>query len=164
MLSGSATSLAMTKAKSDYTSIDYRDKKCRLIEKTEHAVVRSCPAFAGYQIERTDWDWAQLSVLYGKNNYAVSYLGHDLGSKAEWRYRQINNKKVYHGLIFRVLNLPMDTDTGIFMNNVPKIERLVVVRLNKEKSCILGVLPTSNDMNEKARALADNPQAECVPE
>lgn len=58
----------------------------------------------------------------------------------------------------------MDTDTGIFMNNVPKIERLVVVRLNKEKSCILGILPTSNDMNEKARALADNPQAECLPE
>ena len=161
MVSGGLAS-AQSQAYSDYTTIDFDDKQCRTIEKDDisNSTTKRCPSFANYKIERSDGDWTYLTLSYG--SHKIFSMSHELGKKAEWRYRMVGNKKQYHGLIFRTLT--MQLDDGMFLSDAPMIEKLVVMRLDKEKSCILGVLPVDKNTNEKARQLADDTKAICMPD
>ena len=141
---GCGLASAQPQAYSDYTTLE----KCHIIN-DEHATTSQCPSFANYQIVRTDYDFSQLAVTYGEHQ--ISATGCDFGKKAEWRYHMVGNKKQYHGLIFRKLD-------ACGTNNASE---LVVVRLDKQNSCILDVLPADKDVNTKARQLADDLNAKC---
>ncbi len=141
---------AIAQVKSAYTSIDNNDKQCKLVDSAGGSYeIRNCPSFAGYRVERVDGkNGSGLNIGYGTK--LVAYFDNEPaglinGNTAEWRYQQSGNGQNYHALIFRTSKTP----------------RLVVIRLDKENSCILGVIPQSNDMNDKARKLADNLSARC---
>ena len=50
------------------------------------------------------------------------------------------------------------------ISNLPPTQELIVTRLNKEKSCIIGIIPQGKNMNEQARELADHKNAACMDE
>lgn len=161
MMSGSLA-LAQSQAYSDYTTIDFDDKQCRTIE-DDNPIIKRCPSFVGYEVIIGIGDaGSQLFIGYGEHGiYAPSMpLGSSLGKKAEWRYRMVGNKRQYHGLIFRTFKM-RDEDYINSNFDAPRIEELVVVRLNKEKTCILDILPVGKDVNKKARQLADDMNAIC---
>ena len=162
VMMGGGLALAQSQAYSDYTTIDFDDKQCRTIE-DDNPIVKQYPSFANYQVNHVAGDnGAQLSVSYGEHGIYVPImpLGSSLGKKAEWRYRMVGNKRQYHGLIFRTFKM-RDEDYINSNFDVPRIEELVVVRLNKEKTCILDILPVGKDVNKKARQLADDMNAIC---
>ncbi|MEM7646350.1 MAG: hypothetical protein AAF203_05530 [Pseudomonadota bacterium] len=124
----------------------------------------TCPAFGGYVVEISGGDIRySLSLHYGKKKIDLPRPGafHDMGSDViEWRFNRHNSNG--HGpfhpnaLIYR-LNVADDLTEG------PKnIDRLIVVRLNKEKSCVIGDLSKVKDMNKKARAIADDFSSPCL--
>jgi hypothetical protein len=87
---------------------------------------------------------------------------HDAGELAEWRYVRGAvspnvNELVYTSLIYR-LNYSDYASNGDIVNK----SKMVVVRLNKEKSCVIGILDNESQMNEKARVMADNGSMPCL--
>lgn len=79
---------------------------------------------------------------------------HYVGDVLEWRYRIHNGKKHHHALIYR-----------LYVNETLHQHRyrsyLVVIRLQGDASCYLGVISPKSSMNDTARTLADDPNATC---
>lgn len=123
-----------------------------------------CPALGGYQVFITGGDLRySLELHYAGQEVAPYriYEFHDLGAKAiEWRY-QIQAREAamdhvkYQALIYRLRYEHPESNKDR--------DQLVVVRLAGAKSCVLGVLEQQTKMNEKARQLADDPNAQCMP-
>ncbi len=166
---------------SEYTSL--KAENCRTIEFiADHAgsYHASCPAKAPYQLEVEGIDLRYgLNVIYdgsdnkktddSKPKHTVRYWYpqfFQVGDTVEWRYSQNKQgQKNYHALIYRVYsaNQSADYSDNGDENGMEKRDKqeLFVVRLDKDKSCILGKIPASKDMNVKARQLADDMTANC---
>ncbi len=165
-------SSAFAETSSVYSSIKFEDcvavNASYLLPKGEAEIdyyEGVCPSFAGYQ----------LGVAGGDLRYAVtlSYQGteielpillqfHDTSELVEWRFTRTKtneetNKVVFSSLIYR-LNVSEYLESGEINNK----SKLVVVRLNQEKSCVIGILDNQAQMNEKARSIADNNNAPCL--
>lgn len=162
---------AMAKTQSVYTSVDTKD--CVTVTSSEmdngpiDFYTGECPAMGGYKVTITGGD-----IRY---NLDLSYQGvriptlkplyfHDMGSaKIEWRYQRTGGdwesyQVEYKALIYRLSIDSYNPDTGESKDQ----DTLVVVRLNGASSCVVGMVEQQADMNQKARQIADNPQATCM--
>lgn len=146
-----------------YTSLQEKDCKLTSRDSINLSSIHTCPSLGGYRIQQVAGDERiGLNIEYGKKSlfYSGASFEANVGDKIEWRYTEQGQKKHYHALIFRVYTLPMGND-GLF-NQQQRIQQLIVVRLRQNKSCILAEVPSSSNMNEQARAIADNPNAKCL--
>lgn len=147
---------------SEYTSV--AEKNCTTLESVpEHEGYyhASCPSKKPYKIEVEGGDlrYGLQVVFAGKTlRYWVPEF-FDIGNTVEWRSHRKNGQKIYHGLIYRMYRANY-SDTG---ESLADKQELVVVRLDKQNTCILGTIPASKHMNVKARKLADNASAVCDP-
>lgn len=149
---------------SDYTSL--KNKSCKMLEMHEQQegyYRQKCPAVKGYGIEAEGGDLRNwLNVKAG--NKTVSYRNMNFssfGDKAEWRYRKIGAKKVYHALIYRMYEARQNPKTGEILPQSQDKQSLIVIQLDPQKPCVLGVVAASPTMNSQARQLADNLRATC---
>ncbi|PIE46077.1 MAG: hypothetical protein CSA45_00705 [Gammaproteobacteria bacterium] len=159
-----STAVAKDKAYSAYTPLT--DAACQTLEteRTGDYYRAECPAKGGYTVEVVGSDLRYgVALIYGKRTvlYQVAEP-FNIGKKAEWRFRQHHGKKDYYALIYRAYIARFDAQTGDFLPRNKDRQVLVVIRLNKEKSCLIGVIKQGADMNKKARQLADNPSAACI--
>lgn len=124
-----------------------------------------CPSFGGYQIGVSGGD-IRYSVTLSYNGTEIElprlYQFHDAGEVAEWRYVRgavapSINQVVYTSLIYR-LNYSDYQSNG----DIVEKSKLVVVRLNKENSCVIGIIDNQSRMNERARVIADDGSAPCM--
>ena len=143
---------------------DCKEQQNELAE--EHgASLYSCPSFGEYQIDVIRWERDMLNFVYQDKTlfgYHGTALGSTLAEKIEWRYHQNGQHKQYHALLFRIY-IPKIDQNGM-ISNLPPTQELIVARLNKEKSCIIGIIPQGKNMNEQARELADHKNAACMDE
>ena len=79
---------------------------------------------------------------------------HYVGDVLEWRYRVHNGKKHHHALIYRLY-------VNETLHQHQYRSYLVVIRLQGNASCYLGVISPKARMNDKARTLADDSNATC---
>lgn len=156
---------------SDYTVANYDNKKtCKAITpKTnipEDSFESNCQGLGGYKINISGMDLrSMLTLKYGKTLVAYNTLPPSgFGEKVEWRYHLVNGKKQYHGLIHRFYTQKYDEKKAEWLPQDQDEQSLVVMKLAKEKSCIVGIIPASKTMNEQARKLSDNLNAPCKPE
>lgn len=131
-----------------------------------------CPAFGGYQLTVGGGDLRyHVGLSYnGKSIELVSPPSfHDVGAKAEWRFKRIEKtgdgdykplSAEPIGLIYRLNMDSYDENTG----KNKTIQELVVVRLKGSESCVIGRVKQSGKMNIEAQALADKLDAKCVTE
>lgn len=155
---------------SQYTSLS--EESCVVIDSTDlnpdaeiDFLTAECPSLGGYQVYVAGGDLrysAQLKFS-GKDLPNVELMAfHSVADKMEWRYRRIGSaedrKVEYTAAIYRLNYQDMDPDS-----NPIETSMMVVLRLKGAESCLLGTIPASKDMNEKARALADNMSAPCQP-
>ena len=151
---------------STYTSVEPKD--CVTIDSAEHYqepeidfYQAECPSFGPYRLLVTGGDIRySIRLRYADIIFPLMELSsfHDLGSKrVEWRYERektdANNYRInYKALIYR---LNYSTEAG-------DKQALIVTRLNHEKSCVIGVIEQSDDMNKRARDLADSSETQCL--
>lgn len=153
-------------AASVYSSTKFDDCRYQKDEEMEEhgAALYICPSFDRYRIEVIRWERVALNLVYQDKtlfSYNGAALGSSIGEKIEWRYHKNGQDKQYHGLIFRIY-MPGIDQNGIITSDVPATQDLVVARLDQEKSCIIGIIPQSKNMNELARGLADHKNAVCM--
>lgn len=124
-------------------------------------VTKECAGLAGYRptIEGGDLRYS-LSLTYGDTvvfDGQLTTAFNDTGEKAEWRYEVKDRAEItYTALIYRI-------NYQTYVNEAPaETTALVVVRLNAENTCVVGVVPAANDMNATARAIADDKSAPCI--
>lgn len=155
-----------------YTNIDY--KSCVTVDSSElHSepeidfYTGECPALGGYRVTISGGD-IRYSLKLNYNGVEIPTVRpggfHDLpSSKIEWRYERVgswgNYGVNYKALIYR-LNATVDYDDST--GNPISEDMLVVVRLKREKSCVVGIVKQQADMNKKARKIADNMNASCI--
>ncbi len=109
----------------------------------------SCRGKGGYAVEISQNDGTYLQLFYnGTQIHDKSWNSYHLPPAFEWRFHYENGKKVYHALIYR--------------SKTKKRNDLNVIRLDREQSCYIGTIARSNNMNVKARQLADNTNAPCI--
>ncbi|MBS9781798.1 MAG: hypothetical protein KGV56_04820 [Gammaproteobacteria bacterium] len=163
------------KASSEYTNMG--DSNCvELIEEGNDDnggySLSKCKGKGGYDYYYADGGehgsgfYAQYRKKEIRDGYWATF--HNPQGTIEWRFHYENGKKIYHALIYR-LNLYGSRFTGPGFDDVEhkkEISRdvLVVHRLDKEKSCWLGGIVQSKNMNIKARQLADDKNAKCINE
>ena len=159
-----ATTAATAKSNSDYTSL--KEEDCRTLNTDEDMYQADCPSKQNYLLHTYSRDLRSgVDLIYHKHE--VSYLpipSFHVGKTAEWRYEKIGNSKNYYALIYRIYTIqidPLDGDNFYLPRDQDK-QQLVVIRLNKKQSCLLGVIETSKNMNTEARKLADNRSAKCI--
>lgn len=119
-----------------------------------------------YQIVKHNYDvqtWLNIRHQSYYLNYQATLLPMTIGEKLEWRYIKKDNKSYYYALIYRIyVYEDYETDTLL---KAPKNSFLMVVKLDKEKSCIVAKINANqNNANEKARLIADgllNQQVVC---
>lgn len=155
---------------STYTSIVTSD--CVVVASSEletepeiDYLTAECPALGGYRLMVSGGDIRySLDLSYEGVEIPMVKLPsfHDLPSaKIEWRYNRerigVVGNVTYTALIYR-LNRQVYTDNSVDENK----DMLVVVRLNKEKSCVIGVVDQQKDMNKKAVRIADDSNAKCI--
>lgn len=153
---------------SSYTDIE--TSKCVVISSSEldgeegvDYLTAECPSFGGYRLMVSGGDIRySLDLSYEGVEIPMVKLSsfHDLPSaKVEWRYVRSNVEwtpvVTYTALIYR-LNRQVDPQTD------ENKDMLIVVRLNKDKSCVVGVVDQQTDMNVKARRIADDIDAKCI--
>lgn len=163
-LLATATATATTKMSSDYTSL--KEEDCRTLNTDQDIYQADCPSKHNYLLQAVGRDLRfGVNLIY--NHHKVSYQplpSFHVGETVEWRYEQVGNSKKYHALIYRIYTIqidPLDGDAFYLPRDQDK-QQLVVIRLDKEKSCLLGVIEPSKNMNTVARKLADNKLAECI--
>lgn len=145
-----------------YTSLQPKD--CETMDSPFYQA--KCPAKAGYDLQVYAGDLRSgIELIY--NNKKIDYvpdnnLPYELGKVAEWRYKKINNKRKYYALIYRLSVAQLNPKGDGFLAQSKDKQRLIVIRLDKEKSCLLGIIKQSKNMNQKARNLADNESATCI--
>lgn len=144
-----------------YTDIQ---KECVTISAaTEKAPIdffeSDCKAFGGYRLQIRGSDLRYHPVLsFGDKEIEIetTYHFHDTGSsKVEWVYKLETDEEGlgnihWVGLIFR-LTEATDSDSG------KDVSVLYVVRLDKEKTCLVG----KTQSNQKAREMAYNSKPDC---
>lgn len=169
LLVGLLSVSAGAESRSIYTSVESKD--CLVIDSSQwykepeiDFYRAECPSYGGYRVEVSGGDVRyNVKLRYGDTLFRLMALStfHDLGSKkVEWRYvieaLQDAQKQVrFTALIYR-LSFQAQDDTDR--------EALVVVRLNQEKTCVIGVVEQTKDMNGLARSIADDPTRACVKE
>lgn len=164
---------AVYSPKSAYTSLKFED--CITVNSTDFLPESEqdvdfyagvCPGFGGYSLMVSGGDLRySLLLSFNGKNIPLPFLAqfHETGAVAEWRYTltktvvDFSNDLELKALIYRLNYSDMDRNG----KNINK-SMLVVVRLNKEKSCVIGKIPQQKDMNVVARKLADNPSAKCI--
>ncbi|NRD69534.1 hypothetical protein HQR03_03155 [Psychrobacter okhotskensis] len=163
-LLATATATATTKMSSDYTSL--KEEDCRTLNTDQDIYQADCPSKHNYLLQAVGRD-LRLGVNLIYNHHKVSYQplpSFRVGETVEWRYEKVGNLKKYHALIYRIYTAQIDPLDGdaFYLSREQDKQQLVVIRLNKEKSCLLGVIEPSKNMNREARKLADNKLAECI--
>ena len=149
-----------------YTSIDRKD--CLTIDTSEWGgefedyYSAECPGVGGYRVFISGGDL--------RYNLSLGYQGqliegyrllqfHNMGAaKIEWRYarRKDTAQVAYKALIYRLSYPQMDSEKA------RELSMLVVMRLQGKKSCVIGIIEQQKDMNQKARALAQNTSIGCM--
>ena len=159
-----ATTVATANNSSEYTSL--REEDCQILNMVDNLHQANCPSKANYLLRTFSRDLRSgVDLIYGNHEVSYAPIPHfNIGQTAEWRYEKIGYSKKYHSLIYRIYTAqidPLDGDAFYLPREQDK-QQLVVIRLNKEKSCLLGVIEPSKNMNREARKLADNKLAECI--
>ena len=159
-----ATTAALANISSNYTSL--KEEDCQALSMVENLYQANCPSKQNYLLHTFSRDLRSgVDLIY--NNHKVSYQPippFHVGETVEWRYEKVGNAKKYHALIYRIYTAqidPLDGDSFYLPREQDK-QQLIVIRLNKEKSCLLGVIEPSKNMNTEARKLADNKSARCI--
>lgn len=153
-----------------YTSVAYAD--CKVIKDSNlepepeiDYYTGHCAGKAGYTVVVSGGDIRySISLIYQNNEINLTNIGafHDVGSsKVEWRGPVGKNGKIksYNSLIYR-LNITHYNEDDTMTND----DEMFVVRLNGAKSCLIGRVPLSQNMNEQARAIADDLSKPCLSE
>lgn len=159
-----ATTAATAKISSEYTSLKEQD--CQFFSTEEDSYQTNCPSKANYLLHTFSRDLRSgVDLIYNQHNVSFQPIpSFHVGETAEWRYDKIGNQKKYHALIYRLYTIqidPLDGDDFYLPRDQDK-QQLIVIRLNKENSCLLGVIEPSKNMNTAARKLADNKSAKCI--
>ena len=162
------SSFAESKSSSIYTSVAVKD--CKTIESSENEAepeidyyTGHCEGKNGYTVQISGGDIRySLSLIYGGEQVEFTRIGafHDMGSdKVEWRGKVNKDGSVtkFHSLIYR-LNIH-----GYGENYDESRDSLFVVRLNGKKSCLIGQVEQSKNMNAEARKIADDMSKKCIP-
>ena len=159
-----ATTGALANIGSDYTSL--KEEDCQILSMVENLYQANCPSKQNYLLHTFSRDLRSgVDLIY--HNRKVSYqpiLPFHVGATVEWRYEKVGDAKKHHALIYRVYMAqmdPLDSDSFYLPREQDK-QQLIVIRLNKEKLCLLGVIEPSKNMNTEARKLADNKSARCI--
>ncbi len=109
----------------------------------------SCRGKGGYAVDISQNNGTYLQLFYnGTQIHDKSWNSYNLPPAFEWRFHYEKGKKVYHALIYR--------------SKTKKRNDLNIIRLGREQSCYIGKIARSNNMNVKARQLADNKNAPCA--
>lgn len=163
---------AQVGAQSVYTSLKAQD--CITVESDSFSTEEEwmidfykgvCPSYGGYILGVSGGD-LRYSVFLSYHGVEIAlpsfYQFHDAGEVAEWRYTlkrtgEFSNELHLSALIYRIYYDDYDSES----DSDEGASALIVVRLNKEKSCVLGQIPKQKDMNVLARKLADDPNAKC---
>jgi hypothetical protein len=162
----------MAKPSSQYTSV--AEKDCITTENSAWNAdaeidfyAAKCPSFGGYEVEVSGGDLRyNLKLSYNGKAIETEQLGafHDMGSsKIEWRYDVGSKGDIkYTALIYR-LNFQ---DWSEEKEENFEESRLIVVRLEGEKSCIIGRVDAtdykdSNKPNIVATQIADDSKLVC---
>lgn len=172
-------SASESKPSSKYTSIDILD--CLTVINSEEIADAEidfykgfCPSFGGYEVEISGGDIRyDLKLHYNGKDLAIDdqVSGfRDMGSsKIEWRYQVNNDGDVLFGgdvkftaLIYRINFQTYNDETEKEYNE----SRLVVVRLDGAKSCVIGRVDASkyknsNEPNKVATKIADDLTQTC---
>ena len=162
-LLASTVNAATSKFNFSYTSLKEEDCQTSLYD--EDFYQADCPSKDNYSLQVFGRDLRYgASLIYGSHevNYEPIPPFH-VGHTAEWRYEKIGDSKKYHALIYRIYtaqNDPLEGDAFFLPRDQDK-QQLIVIRLNKEQSCLLGVIEQDRNMNQEARKLADNKSARC---
>jgi hypothetical protein len=157
------STLAFAKTTSVYTDMK---QDCIVVSSaTDQAPIdfysSECKAFGGFKLQEEGSDLRyhpSLSFNQKEIDLQIPYSFHEMGSnKMEWVYDLTQDKEgsgvlTFKALIFRI-NSDVESDNG----DSKSVSTLHVVRLNGEKSCIIGLVST----NEEARALANKTDAAC---
>ncbi len=153
-----------------YTSLEAKD--CMTIDGSDlyqdpeiDFYTGECPGFGGYQTIVSGGDVRyNVSLKFQEQTIELENLAsfHDAGTKAEWRIERLKTNDGFSAkpsaLIYRLNFDDYSEATGKSFTNT----MLVVARLNGLKTCVIGRVPRSNDMNQKAREIADNANAQCL--
>ncbi|WP_394261359.1 hypothetical protein [Moraxella boevrei] len=106
--------------------------------------------------------WLKLMHQDASLAYQTTFRPMNLGEKLEWRYHLKDKQKQYYALIYRV-NEYDDVNPTILMRP-PTISNLLVIKLYKEKSCIIGKVDAhQNNANQIARQIADHSLTQKMP-
>lgn len=143
-----------------YTSVAQKD--CRVTESSEWKknpeidyLTMFCAGKGGYKVKISGGDLRYpLFLIAGGRTITLTEIGafHELGSdRIEWRGPAGTDR--FTSLIYR---LSIADENG---NMSPS---LYVVRLAGRASCVIGTVPQGNNMNERARQIADNENARCL--
>lgn len=158
-----ATHVANAELTSSYTSLLEAD--CQTID-NDNFYQALCPAKGDYQLEVYAGDLRSgVELIY--DDHRVDYAPVEpsqYGKVAEWRFSAQHSSPAYHAVIYRLhVTQVSDTDSAdLFLPPSHDRDQLVVIRLAEEKSCLLGIIEQTDNMNQKARALADDKTAPCI--
>lgn len=155
--------VAKAELTSSYTSLLEVD--CQTID-NDNFYQALCPAKGDYQLEVYAGDLRSgVELIY--DDHRVDYAPVEpsqYGKVAEWRFSAQHSSPAYHAVIYR-LHVAQVSDAyaaDLFQSSSHDQDQLVVIRLAEEKSCLLGIIKQADNMNQKARALADDKTAPCV--
>lgn len=121
--------------------------------------IRRCVGLAGFETIISGGDLRyDLSLSYGGQEVVLAGHGpfRDIeADKIEWRYEKtgsgISSQVTFKALIYRLAYQGWNEKT----EEPFQTEKLVVVKLDGLKSCVVGKVEKQNQMNKKARAIAD---------
>ena len=145
-----------------YTNVSRNN--CAIIENNEEydSMKYECPSLGNYRIHIDGADLRYgLTLQYKGDDVALPEIDpfHMPGSSViEWRYKIVDGKVNYYGLLFRLeisTGNPGETDSILY-----------AVRLNGKKSCVINQYRESNyghgAENVLARKLLDSDESRCV--
>lgn len=156
---------AHAKLESTYTSIRtnclMHDSASMRAEPEIDFLVEECQGLGGYQVMIIGSDLRYpLSLVYNDKKIELTQIPgfHDIGSdKIEWLYERVTQKDSilktvnYKALIHR-MNYEMYNEKTLDMEQT---SALIVTKLDKDKTCPVGIIKKSARMNEEARELAE---------
>jgi hypothetical protein len=163
---------ANAEALSSYTGVNV-EKDCVVAASSETQkdaeidfLEAECPGLGGYRVYLEGGDLRYgLKLGFGNKKIDIDKTSafHDMGSeKIEWVYeRTVKDVKEedfiiskhgikYLALIYRINYSKYDEKTEKETNTT----KLIVTKLNGEKSCVVAEVEASDDMNAKAKAIA----------
>ncbi len=165
LISSQAFGANNTDIQSVYTSIE--DADCKTIKVATETdpidfYTGECVGLDGYSVLVTGGDLRySIELKVDEKTVELTHLGafHSPGSdKIEWRGPVKNGEVQPYALIFR-----LNIDDSFDQNDLPVgTDSLFVVRLDGAQSCVIGVVRQQSEMNNKARAIADDIKLPCL--